>query len=143
MQSPGMEWTCASAIFFRNPLKLEIQGLPAAWQFKQPVTSCQTILCFNYSIIYPHSVNILDSPLEFEQTLCMIIRVHHYNGSMGKELKNIISNASLHFACGRFYRGSRHFEIKASWSRTEIEEKLTSPNCPSEAPLERAATKPI
>lgn len=48
-----------------------------------------------------------------------------------------------HFACGRLYRGSRDFEIKVLWSKTEIEEKFMLPNSQSEAPLELAATKSI
>lgn len=48
-----------------------------------------------------------------------------------------------HFVSGRFYRGSRHFEVKAWWSRSEIEEKFMPSNSQSEAPLELADTKPI
>lgn len=133
-----MEWTCISAILFRYPLQLKIQGLPAAWQFKRLVTSHQPVLYINY----------LSSFCEFEQILwimCNLFQSFHYEDSMGKQLKNIISNAwglCTILWVGVFYRESRHFEVKALWSRSEIEEKLMSPNSQSEAALELADTKP-
>lgn len=40
-------------------------------------------------------------------------------------MKLVMSGSYAPFACGRFDRGSRYLEIKAPWSRTEIEGKFT------------------
>lgn len=57
-----------------------------------------------------------------------LFQIFHYKDSVGKRLKNIISNAWVYAQLCNFYRESKHFEAKVWWSRSEIEEKFMSPN---------------
>lgn len=104
---------------------IENPRFPAGWHFKQPVTSHPTAFCFNYLSVCEYSrqsFGIWRNTLN--ENVSTLFKFPTTMIAWAWKIKLAMPGFYAPFVCGRFDRGSRYLQIKAPWSRTEIERKF-------------------